>query len=472
MSTAIVTVNAAIQQAPAPSNLQQRVALISQGGTTEASQSLTLISTLAALTAILSAAQALTSITWTTNVATGTTTAPHGWTSGDTINATISGATPTAYNGTFPITITGASTFTYPLLTNPGGSASVPGSVILADEAELLQMGTTYFAGNGVIAPYVLELGEGTATEGVAALTTWIGNNGGTPSDIYQFLVPREWDNNSAFLTFLALYTATNKKRYFYVTTTVANRAVYAGLKAVLAEVEAGGVNGSTTVSIGASEFSLASAFGTTATMKPGSSTPLTPLGYAPSFGTTAYPQQGNANIFTELAAANVGWIATGAEGGVATNILKQGLMADGNPWNFWYSVDWAQINFQLALANEVINGSVPGTLNPLFYNQQGINRLQNRCVQVANQASAYNLSIGLPIITQLTAAQFGINLSNGLYNGQIVINAVPFTSYTTLNPSAYAAQQYGGLSCQWIPLVGFRSIVFNMTATNLLVQS
>jgi hypothetical protein len=54
---------------------------------------------------------AITSITRSGFVATVTTTADHGASTGQ--NVTIAGATPAAYNGTFPITVTGLATFTY-----------------------------------------------------------------------------------------------------------------------------------------------------------------------------------------------------------------------------------------------------------------------------------------------------------------------------------------------------------------------
>lgn len=71
-------------------------------------------------------AQTITSITNSGTLATLTTTAPHLRYTGETI--TVSGATPAAYNGTFVITVTGANTFTYTMLSNPGGPATVVGS--------------------------------------------------------------------------------------------------------------------------------------------------------------------------------------------------------------------------------------------------------------------------------------------------------------------------------------------------------
>lgn len=70
---------------------------------------------------------ALSSLSWSGSVVTATTTAPHGFASGKTFAATISGATPSGYNVDSVIaTSTGASTFTYPLISNPGAE-TVPG---------------------------------------------------------------------------------------------------------------------------------------------------------------------------------------------------------------------------------------------------------------------------------------------------------------------------------------------------------
>ena len=457
----IVQINASVQQAPTPNTLQQTGALISQGGTTTAPGTLTLVPTLAALTALLAPGNAVTRLTWSGSVVTVTTTAPHGWTSGDVVPVVISGATPAAYNGTFTGTITGASTLTYPLASNPG-SETVPGTVSLGAVPELLAMGTTYFAGNGVPAVNVLELGEADVAANIAALTTFIANVDGSPQQQYGFLVPREWDNQTSFLTLCNNNTAVDAQLYFWVTTTLANRAVYStpGYKCVYAEVEATGIP--------ATEFSLASAFGVALKQQPSSTNKVPPLSYAPSFGTTPYPLRGNQTAFLELAAANVGWIGTGQQGGVSGNILFQGKMSDGNAWNFWYSVDWAQINMALALANEVINGSA-SSLNPLYYNQDGINRLQNRVVQTANQGVSAGLGNGQVIATKLPIAQFLANVNSGQYDGQIVINAEPFTVYSAENPSDYGIGKYAGLACNWIPQLGFLNVVFNLNATTLI---
>lgn len=68
----------------------------------------------------------ISSITNSTTTATLTTATPHGLVTGASV--TVSGASPSAYNGTFSITVTSATAFTYTMGSNPGGSASVVGS--------------------------------------------------------------------------------------------------------------------------------------------------------------------------------------------------------------------------------------------------------------------------------------------------------------------------------------------------------
>jgi hypothetical protein len=71
-------------------------------------------------------AQTISTITFVGNVATLTTAAPHGLITGNRV--TISGASPAAYNGTFVITRTGASTFTYTMASTPATNATVVGT--------------------------------------------------------------------------------------------------------------------------------------------------------------------------------------------------------------------------------------------------------------------------------------------------------------------------------------------------------
>jgi hypothetical protein len=61
-------------------------------------------------------------ISYVTTTATLTTTSAHGLSTGTIV--VVSGATPTAYNGTWTITVTGSTTFTYVMGSNPSANAT------------------------------------------------------------------------------------------------------------------------------------------------------------------------------------------------------------------------------------------------------------------------------------------------------------------------------------------------------------
>jgi hypothetical protein len=66
---------------------------------------------------------AISSITFSGTTATLTTSAPHGLSTGASV--TVYGATPVAYQGTFTITVTSTTKFTYTMGSNPGANATV-----------------------------------------------------------------------------------------------------------------------------------------------------------------------------------------------------------------------------------------------------------------------------------------------------------------------------------------------------------
>lgn len=71
--------------------------------------------------------------TWASGVVTVETDSAHGFVTGAYVD--ISGFTPAGYNGTFPVTVTGANAFTYALATNPGvqtlaGTAAASGGAL------------------------------------------------------------------------------------------------------------------------------------------------------------------------------------------------------------------------------------------------------------------------------------------------------------------------------------------------------
>jgi hypothetical protein len=68
------------------------------------------------------------SMTFVTTTATVVTATAHGLTNSSYV--IVTGATPAAYNGTFPVTVPNATAFTYTMLSNPGANASPVGSYL------------------------------------------------------------------------------------------------------------------------------------------------------------------------------------------------------------------------------------------------------------------------------------------------------------------------------------------------------
>jgi hypothetical protein len=457
MANNIVIINVTQSIAAAPSTLQRTGAFISQGGTTLAAGSSALLTQMSDLTPILAGAKAITTMVLATGVVTVTTTTPHGFTNGDTIGVVIAGVTPSAYNGSFTATITGASTFTYPLAATPG-AVTVQGTVTDADVGELTAMATTFFAQGNSASVYVLELGPGSPAEGVTDLTAFLTAN---PLQFYSYLVPREWGSEPTFLSLIASYENTTAKQYFFVTVTQANYTSYTKLmKCVYMGIEA--------PTIPSTEFSLAATFYVTLNYAPSSTNQVPPLCFAFLFGVTPYPTAGNGALLTTLRAANVNWVATGAEGGISNAMVKWGNMADGNPFNYWYSVDWMQINEDLQVANAVINGS-NNSLAPLYYDQNGIDRLQIVAQRTAGQGVAAGLALGPVTAVTLAPADFIALLTGGNAPVGVIVNAVPFVTYVTQNPDDYPIGQYGGLAIAYTPARGFVTIVININVSNFV---
>lgn len=200
----------------------------------------------------------------------------------------------------------------------------------------------------------------------------------------------------------------------------------------------------------------------------PGSSNMVPPMAYRFGYGVTEYPIEGNGTLLKQLQDNSINYVGTAAEGGLSNKMLVAGHMLDGNPFNYWYSVAWAAINLELDLANEIINGSNTN-INPLYYDQQGIDRLQNRALKTLRNGISYGLILGRVIGAKLIQSDFNTEYEKGTYAGNAVINAVPFSSYTSLNPSDYPAGKYNGLSAVMTPRRGFESITFNVNVTNFV---
>ncbi|TGC28035.1 hypothetical protein [Escherichia sp. E1130] len=461
---AIVNINISVTNPPKPTNLLKSGALVSTGGTTLTPGSFQLLTSKDDLKTIATPAATISAMEWDSGVVTVTLDEAHGWTTGDTVPVVISDAQPEAYNGAFTVTATSATEFTYPLSDDPG-AATTMGTVATVAAGETAQMNTTFWAQGSSRAVYVLELGDLSVKSAVAALSTFIDEDialGNTYQKFFSYLVPREWDAEPTFKTLANNYTSPGSLVKFFVTTTISTYADWVSGKYpnVFAGVEAS--------AIGETEFSMAAPFQSSLVNDPGSSNMVPPMAFRFMYGVTEYPPAGNGTLLKTLQDSNINYIGTAAEGGLSNKMLVAGHMLDGNPFNYWYSVAWCALNLEIDIANEIINGSNT-TVNPLYYDQPGIGRLQRRSLKTLRSGISYGLILGQVIDAQLTQTDFNEEYEKGTYAGNAVINAVPFADYTSLNQSDYADGKYNGLSAVVTPRRGFESITFNLNVTNFV---
>jgi hypothetical protein len=429
----IVHVDVQQQVASAPSQLQRTGAFVSQGGTTLAAGTYSLITEVPDLTAILTEKIAITSLTWTSNVVTVVTSGDHGIPTGTVLEVEISGAVPTGYNGKFAGTVVDAVTITYPLATNPGASAETHGFFQIYSAVELAAMAATFFAQGKNQAVYVLELGADTVANGVASLATYIDN---PELRFYRYLLPFAWDGSADMHALAVAQNGPTADVYFHYTSTISTYAALAGVKSIVATIQS--------PSAPITEFSSASLFQVMLRRNPGVANQAAPVAFTYVYGVTPYVLTGPEQEAAK--AAGVNWIGTGAEGGISLTLILWGTTMDLNPLNYWYAVDWATINVAQALAAAIIYGSNLST-NPLYYNQAGINSLQ-----------------------KAAQAKFNNGISFGLFLGPVVVSAISFKDYISQNPNDYATGTYNGLSCTFVPLRGFELVTIYLTASKIPV--
>jgi hypothetical protein len=218
-------------------------------------------------------------------------------------------------------------------------------------------------------------------------------------------------------------------------------------------------------------EFTLAAPFFVSLNYAPGPTNKVPPYAFSFLFGVTPFPTFGNSALIQTLKTGNINYVGTGAEGGISDLILLWGHTMDGRPFNYWYSVDWMQINVDLAISNAIINGSNT-TINPLYYNQDGINRLQDVAANVGAAAISFGLAVGRVVQVGLDGAQFNDNMNRGLYTGNVVVNAVPFGPYLRALPGDYKIGKYSGFTMIYTPQRGFEQIIFNIVVTDFVATA
>lgn len=369
-------------------------------------------------------ANALTAISWAaTNggTVTAATTSAHGVLPGNTFS--ISGCTPAGYNGTFvALAGTTAETLIYALATNPGAESV---------------LGTLAASTGGTVTATT------TTNHGVSS-GQWFQIAGCLPAAYNGW-----WEAGTA--------TATNS-------------LVFAAPAAIGTETLLGTLVMSQYASAGvaATEFSRAAGWWVTLNYAPSSSNRVTPYNYSFIYGVTPFPVQGNNSLLTTLLNANIEVVGTGAEGGLSNTIAYGGNFLDGNAVNWWWGIDWLNINANLNLSNFVINGS-NNPQNPLYLDQDGINSGQGVVASTINSGITFGIIYGTLAQTELSGPVFATNSGNGVYNGQAVVNAVPAATYFTASPSDYKIGQYGGYSVSFTPLRGFDNITINLNATQFV---
>lgn len=521
----IVQVNVTETVGAAPATLQQAAAFVSQGGTATSQFTGSLLTQTSDLTPLLTPAKAITSASQTSGLVTITTPTAHGYTVGDSLEIVIAGVSVTGYNGTFFCTVTGDETFTYALTGSL--SAGTGGTYLPYSAVELLQMVESWFAQGSNLGAYVLELGPGNVTDGVASLTTYLSQNpnsayvAGATGYYYGYCVPRAWDASASFLALAALYENPNSQTYFFTTTTLATYSSYPPtMKSVIAVIESpvmgiypanaltaavyssphvtlttttahgvvpgdwftiigclpstfngtflalAGTTGSTIVygvaatpgtiatlgtlqaslygnaGIGATEFDAAELMYQYCINSPAATSPVAPFAFRYLYNATPFPTRGMGPILTALKTAGVNIVGSGNEGGISLSIILWGTTMDGHDATFWYSQDWVQIQSNLMISNAIINGSNSPT--PLYYDQNGINRLQAVEQKVMSNAVAFGLALA-----------------------PVTVTAIPFVTYVNENPTDYPAGIYRGLAVSYTPQRGFTEIVFNLNVNS-----
>ncbi|PHI31162.1 hypothetical protein [Budvicia aquatica] len=423
----IVEVNVSQTVGMMPSKLQQTGALLSMGGSNLPAGSIELITQFSELLDLASLPIEEVTIGYHSMTLTIGASLPYHYQDGDTIEVSLSGFSPAVYNGAYlaMVELPNKLRVTVPIELP---DVVILGNIQIPDSAELLAMGRTFFAQGSKQSVYVYEMGAGDVDVKVQELEMYISD----PSiRFYAYLVPKSWDRNEKFIQLAKNYSANTSMLYFFVTTQGPGNP-YNGIKSVIVMAEE--------YVTPYSECSIASMMWAFISASPSDINKVAPMAFRYLIGVTKKSEKGS--YLAALNANNINYVGTGAEGGISNTVLFKGVGCDGNDLTYWYSVDWIQINAHMALANEVINGS-NNPINPLYYNQDGINRLQNRAQSVFNTGVIY-----------------------GLVNGNPQVGAVSFREYSINNPNDYALGRYAGLSAEYTPMRGFIKVIFNINVT------
>ncbi|WP_336284216.1 hypothetical protein [Citrobacter arsenatis] len=438
MAYRIVTINVSQTVGATPDNLQQMSAVLSFGSSTQPVGIPILITQDSDLTDALSVVIDSLSAEAQSFGSELTLTLPDdvdiGRDAGSEIDITIRDCIPDTWNGTFTATVTDSSTLTWTVPESSlDGSPTTLGTFTIGGSDDLVTAVNDFFAQGNDVATYLLELGyqdKGTVDE-VAALKAYIED---PKLQFYAYLVPKSWDKNTDFISLANLYTSNESKLYFFVLTEqpsgTTDISPYKGIKSIVYLNDDAYPD----------TFGIANVMYEFVKASPSEINKVPPFSFRYLYGLNA--NQAKGSVLSLMQQQNINYVGTGAEGGISNKILVKGVAGDGNDLLYWYAVDWIQINAELTLANTVINGS-NDPINPLYYDQDGIDRLQIAAQGVFNSGVKF-----------------------GLVQGNPVVDAVKFSTYITDNPNDYQQGLYAGLSSTFTPKRGFTQIIFNINVT------
>lgn len=527
----IVTVHVSIVEAPTPINYQRTGAFVSFGATNMEPQSTHLLTQFEDLQVpppedpaglpILIYPQKVQSATWAAGVMTVTTVdpIPSSPQIGDIMHLVMKDFEPIGpgFNGLYGCTVTAPNTFTYPVPTNPGSMVNL-GTFQPHASIELSQMATSFFGQGNEIGIWILELGfNANPDNNVLAMEQWLNEN---PLTIYGFLFPRRFGCDPfiigkasqplPFTNMLKRYEApSNTMEYFWLTVADGNSVPYpdmtmenlffpgqlgsgggkgtgSSFKDVIQMVEAPVLQDPALIFVPASgidparwempnyldpegEFTQAAMFYNALAFRPSNTNRISPMAFKFLYGVTEYPQRHNGPLLRAFKSANTNYVSTGAEGGISFTMVYEGVTLDGHDYfNWWYTIDWVQIEINLNLSNAIINGS-NNPLAPLYYNQDGINYLEVVLFRTMASASTFGMVLGKIEMTGFDGPDLTAAINGGQFAGKCNVNAVPFLNYSLANPGDYKIGEYDGLSTLFIPARGFIHILVNVVATSLV---
>jgi hypothetical protein len=225
----------------------------------------------------------------------------------------------------------------------------------------------------------------------------------------------------------------------------------------------AGTILGNYFANVGAptTEFSIAAMVWIILNWNPSDTNKAPPLCYTFAYGVTPFPTMGMGPTIQAIFAAKGNIIGTGAEGGISDATINWGFTPDGNVFNWWYAVDWCAIQGDLQISNAIINNS-NNKINPFYYEQNGINVLEGVLAGVFSQANKFGLVLYPPIQLGLDSADLSTGLEDNTWTGFTVVNAIPFITYVTDNPSDFPAKVYRGFSVVFTPNNPFIQVQLN----------